>query len=241
MMKIGLALDFCQLSLERLLRGNLHSWIERRVNKESTIIDLILRQQQSQIPLDRVHRIIFLDEGQTFRMRCDFRYLRLLGLCRRKILQLNHAIQNGITLDRRAVGVLQRRKTIGTSNQAGKERGLGKVQLGCALSEISLRGCFNAITTSAEINAINVKLEDLLLGELTFDAQSHHCFEQFPTHGAAAQRKAVARELLGNAAGSFLGRATQDIVSKCAENAAPINPSMLIEASVLARQHRSNK
>ena len=80
-----------------------------------------------------------------------------------------------------------------------------------------------------------------MLGELTFDAQSHHCFEQFPTHGAATQRKAVARELLGNAAGSFLGRATQDIVSKCAENAAPINSSMLIEASVLARQHRSNK
>ena len=43
MMKIGLALDFCELSLERLLRGILHSRIERRVNKESAIIDLILR------------------------------------------------------------------------------------------------------------------------------------------------------------------------------------------------------
>src|SRR5260370_12341886 len=46
MMKIGLALDFCELRLERLLRGILHSWIERRVNKESAIIDLILCQQQ---------------------------------------------------------------------------------------------------------------------------------------------------------------------------------------------------
>src|SRR6266566_1546546 len=125
MMKIGLALDFCQLSLERLLRGNLHSWIERRVNKESTIIDLILRQQQSQIPLDRVHRIIFLDEGQTFRMRCDFRYLRLLGLCERKFLQLNHAIQNGIALDGRAIGIFERRKAIWASNQTGEESGFG--------------------------------------------------------------------------------------------------------------------
>src|SRR5207247_8075920 len=124
---------------------------------------------------------------------------------------------------------------------AGKERGHGKVQLGCALAEISLRGCFNAITTSAEINAINVKLEDLLLGELTFDAQSYHCFEQFPTHGAAAQRKAVARELLGNAARAFLGRATQNVVSKGPENAAPINPSMVLEASVLVGSQRSNK
>src|SRR5438132_12021352 len=100
-------------------------------------------------------------------MRCDFRYLRLLGVCRRKFLQLNHAIQNGITLDGRAVGVLQGRKTVGTSNQAGKERGLGKVQLGCALGEISLRGCFSVITTSAATNAIKLKLENLHPGELT--------------------------------------------------------------------------
>src|SRR4029077_19910371 len=219
----------------------LHSRIERRVNKESAIIDLILCQQQAPIPLHRVHRVIFLDEGQTLRVRCDLRYLRLLGLRRRKFLQLNHAIENGIALDGRAGGVPEGRKTIRASNQAGEERGLGKVQLGCAFAEISLRGCFNTITTSAEINAINVKLENLLLGELTFDAQSHHRFEQFPTHGAAAQRKAVARELLGNAAGSFLGRVTQNVVSKGPENAVPINPSMLIEASVLARQHRSNK
>ena len=42
MPKIGLALDFAQLRLERVLRGILHGWIERRVNGKPTVIHLVL-------------------------------------------------------------------------------------------------------------------------------------------------------------------------------------------------------
>jgi hypothetical protein len=41
-MKIRLVLDFCELRLERILRGVLHGWIERRVNRQPAIIDLVL-------------------------------------------------------------------------------------------------------------------------------------------------------------------------------------------------------
>ena len=43
MMEIGLVLDFCELSLERLLRGILHGRIERCVDKKPAVIDLVLR------------------------------------------------------------------------------------------------------------------------------------------------------------------------------------------------------
>ena len=104
-----------------------------------------------------------------------------------------------------------------------------------------MRGCLNAITAGAEIDSINVELENLLLGELTLDAQGHHRFQQFSTDGAAAQRKAVACKLLGNAAGAFLGRAAQNVANKSPQNPAPINPSVLIETGILARQDRRNK
>ena len=61
MMKIRLVLDLGQLRFERLRRGGLDRRIERRVNEQAAVIDLILREEQIQIPLDRVHRIIFLD------------------------------------------------------------------------------------------------------------------------------------------------------------------------------------
>ena len=43
MMKIGLMLDLGELRLERLFRGVLHSRIDRCVNREPAVIDLVLR------------------------------------------------------------------------------------------------------------------------------------------------------------------------------------------------------
>ena len=45
MMEISLALDFRELGLERLLRGVLHDRIERGVNKEAAVIDLVLGEE----------------------------------------------------------------------------------------------------------------------------------------------------------------------------------------------------
>src|SRR2546430_11844493 len=43
MMKIRLVLDFCELGFKRILRGVLHGRIERRVDRQPTVIDLVLR------------------------------------------------------------------------------------------------------------------------------------------------------------------------------------------------------
>src|SRR5437773_1223462 len=76
-----------------------------------------------------------------------------------------------------AFRILQRRKTIRTSNQPGEKRGFGKIQFRCALAKICLRSCFNSVAASTEIDAINVKLQNLLLAELTLDTQSYQRFQ----------------------------------------------------------------
>ena len=44
MMKIGLMLDFGELCLQRVLRGVLHGWIKRGVDRQTAVIDLVLCQ-----------------------------------------------------------------------------------------------------------------------------------------------------------------------------------------------------
>src|SRR6266446_1568800 len=170
-------------------------------------------------------------------MRRDFRDLRLVGLGRGNFFQFDQAIQDGVALNRGALGIFQRRKSIRTANQAREQRSFGQIQLRRAFAEISLRSCFNAVTAGAEIDAVDVELENLLLGEIPLDAQSDHCFQQFAADGAASERETVAGELLGDATGAFLGRTTQEIVDERTQNSAPVNSTRLIKARVLPGQH----
>src|SRR4051812_41602679 len=98
-------------------------------------------------------------------MRVDLRLLRLACFGRADFLELDHSIKDGVTLDRRAFRVLERRETIRTSNQSGEQRGLGQIQLRCVLTEIRLGRCFDAVATGPEINTIDIQLEYLLFAE----------------------------------------------------------------------------
>src|SRR4030095_6185958 len=127
------------------------------------------------------------------------------------------------------------------ADQSCQERRLGQVQLGSALAEVSLRRGLNSVTTVAKVNPVHVKLENLLLGKLTLDPQRHHCFEQFPAESPATERKTVSGELLGDATRAFLGRSAHDIANQSAHDPAPIDPFVIVKASILPRQHRSDE
>ena len=80
MIEIRLMLDFCKLRLERRLRGVLHLRVERGVNKETAVVDLILSEQQVQIALHRIHCVILLDLHDPFGMRINLCELCWFGL-----------------------------------------------------------------------------------------------------------------------------------------------------------------
>src|SRR6476661_3693419 len=166
---------------------------------------------------------------------CDPRFLSLRWC---NFFQRDHAIQHSIALRRCAFRIFQRRKTIWTADQSCKDRGFREIQLRCAFAKVSLRGCFDSITAGPEINPVYIKLENLLLGELMLDPKCHHRFEYFSAQRTAPEWKTISGELLGNAAGAFLGRAARNITHQRAQNSPPINAFMLIEPSVLAHQHR---
>ena len=102
MLVTGLVLDFRELCFDRLGRRILHRGVERRVNEKPAGIDLLRREQQVQIALDGVHRVVLLDERHPFRMRRDLRELGFLRLRRVDLFQLDQPIQHSVALRRRA-------------------------------------------------------------------------------------------------------------------------------------------
>ena len=109
------------------------------------------------------------------------------------------------------------------------------------LAEIGLRRGLDSVAACPEINAVHVKLEDLLLGKCLFDPQRDHGFQDFPVQSASTQGQTVPGQLLSDAAGSFLGRTAQNIVDQGSGNTAPIDPRVIVKTGILAGQQSLNK
>src|SRR5438876_11115074 len=106
---------------------------------------------------------------------------------------------------------------------------------------MSFWSSLHCITTRAEINAVYVKLENLLFRKFAFDAQRDHCFQQFPAERAATERKTVARQLHCETARAFLCGHAENVPRQSAQNPAPIDAFVLVESTVLACQHRHDE
>ena len=76
-----------------------------------------------------------------------------------------------------------------------------------------------------------------MLRELAFNSERHHCFQQLATERAAAQRKAVPRQLHRETACAFLRRHSDNVTAQRTQHSPPINTFVVIKSSVLARQH----
>ncbi len=113
----------------------------------------------------RFHRAGGMGEGQLFAILADQLLLRHVGK--------HHA---GAALG--AVRIVTRREPRRGLYQSGKKRGLGKRQVPRRFSEIALRRGFDAISTGAEIHAIEVKLEDLRFAEAVFEPERQRNFLQ---------------------------------------------------------------
>src|SRR5690606_32909047 len=89
----------------------------------------------------------------------------------------------------------------------------------------------------AEVDAVQVFLEDTVLVELPLDAQGDQNFLEL-TAQRARSRDQVACELLGDGAGAGHDPAVPQSLSEGPQHGERIDPGMLAEAGVLGGQHR---
>ena len=66
------------------------------------------------------------------------------------------------------------------------------------MAEEGAAGGIDAIGAAAEVNPVEIQLEDLVLGELALDRQRQHRLLELAAKGAVVGQEDVARELLGN-------------------------------------------
>ena len=135
-----------------------------------------------------------------------------------------------------AVVVRPRPQRRGHPNQPGDERRLRQRQIESALAEDVLRHRFHAVDVAAEINAIEVQLENLLFRQALLDHQREDRFlalaEPVAARGGQKQR---ARELLRQRAAAFFESAGPHVADDGAADGDRIDADMRVESMIFDR------
>jgi hypothetical protein len=114
-----------------------------------------------------------------------------------------------------------------------------QLQLACGLFEVESRGGLNAVGTTAEIDVIEIKLEDFLFREALLDLLGDPRLEELSTQafvgGAQPVRENIARQLHGDRAGALIDLARHDVAEGGARDPHPVDAVVLVEALVFNR------
>ena len=115
----------------------------------------------------------------------------------------------------------------------GQQRRLGDRDLARRLSEITLRGLFDAVGAGAEVNPVEIELENLRLGELALEPDREQRFLQLASDRAFLRQEKIFGELLRDRRAALGNAAVQDVGDEGAADAEGIDAVMLVEAPVL--------
>ncbi len=123
-------------------------------------------------------------------------------------------------------------------HQSGQHRRLRKRHLARALAEIFLRRRFDAEGAGAEIDAIEIELEDLVLGIFALEPQRQDRLLDLARQRALLGQEQVLGELLGQRRAAFHAAAPGDVAKHRAGDADRVDAEMRIEAPVLDGDER---
>src|SRR4029077_16620217 len=109
------------------------------------------------------------------------------------------------------------------------------------LAEIFLRGGLPSVSAGAEIDAVEIKLENFRLAELALEPQRQHRLLHLAPERALLGEKQVLGELLGEGRAALRHPAVQHVGSGGAEKPDGIDAVMAEEAPVLDRDEGSRQ
>ena len=115
----------------------------------------------------------------------------------------------------------------------GKDRRFRQGHVARRLAEEFLRRLFDAGGAGAEIDAVEIELDDLVLGEILLEPHCQHGFLGLARHGALGLEEQVLGELLGQRRAALDDAARPDIFDRGAHEADRIDAEMRPEPAVL--------
>src|SRR5262249_10792400 len=104
------------------------------------------------------------------------------------------------------------------------------------LAEIAARGELDPPGAAAEIDGIEIELENLRLAERTLDPRRHDHLADLALIGQVFAHQQVLDDLLGDGRAALRAPGGGEIADEGADQAALVDPLMLIEPFVLSRE-----
>ena len=223
-----------RIRLDRGGRGALHADVERGPHLDRLVgfgqNDIELRQH----PVGEIaHRVLPGILLQLHRADID---LRLIG---GDVALLAHQPQHHLGAADRGLDVGGGRIGAGCLDQPGNDRRLADVEFSRGVAEEFAGGRVDPVGAAAEIDLVQVELEDLLLGEFPFERHRQHRLARLAIERAVVVEEQVARQLLGDGRGAAEPLAAAgDPLDQRAGQTHRIDPDVRAESLVLDRDHR---
>ena len=122
--------------------------------------------------------------------------------------------------------------------QARQHRGLGEVHVARRLGEVVLRGCVHAERAAAHVGAVEIELQDLVLGEPRLEPDREEGFFHLALDGALVVQEQVLGELLRDRRAALHHAAGARVCRERAHKAGRIDAEMVVEAAVFGCERR---
>ena len=226
------------VGVDGLLGDLLHVVVERRLDPKATARDHGFPILLAQLPEDIVDEPgglqVFLDAPVLKRERL---FDRLVVLELADVVVAEHVAQDEILAThclgggRRIVRVETRRRIRDT----GKHGGLGDVEILRGLGEIGLGRGLDAIGLVPVEDLVEVKRQDLVLGEATLDLKRQRRLSDLAFQGVRAPHEHPLDELLGDRAGALLHALVGQVGDRRRDDAWEVDPLMGVELPVFER------
>ncbi len=151
---------------------------------------------------------------------------------------LDQVIEHGVGAGtgRRQIDV--RREARRRLEQTGQHRGLAQGQVARGLVEVVMRRAVDAERAAAQIGAVEIEFEDLVLGQPHLEPHGEEGFLHLALDGPFVAEKKILRQLLAERGAALHNAAGARIGEHGAERAGNVDAEMLVEAAVLGGQHR---
>ena len=177
--------------------GRLRRKVERRVDVEAFGQRRGGSEQATDLPAHFGQiRETHVGAGRFFDRKHDGLLCKAPRIGERDVAFLDHATEHVAAPRDRTLRMLVRRVARGRGHQACEHRGLARVELGRRLAEVVESGSFNSVISRAEVNVVDVQLEQLLLGELALETQCENGFAHLTNVASLVAREQVLDDLL---------------------------------------------
>ena len=151
---------------------------------------------------------------------------------------LDQVVEHGVGARAGGRQIDVRRKARRRLEQAGQHRGFGEVHVARGLVEVVLRGRVDAEGAAAHIGAVEIELEDLVLGEPRLEPDREERFLHLALDRALVVEEQVLGELLRDRGAALHHAAGARIGGERADGARRVDAEMLVEAPVFGRERR---